>query len=303
MRALITGATGFVGRRLLEKLDQPAVVLSRNAAKARKSLAKYEVTAFNWDAENQPAPAEAFDGVDVVFHLAGEPVAEGRWTKAKKERLRESRVAGTRNLVQTLVQLPSKPRVLISASAVGYYGDRGNELLTEESSPAEDFLGEVCVSWERESHAAKLAGIRVVNPRIGIVLGEKGGAIGKMLIPFQFGLGSPLGTGKQYMPWIHIDDLVHQMIWAAQHESVSGAINGTAPNPVTNLEFTKTLGKVLSRPTFMPAPPTFVLKAALGEFANVLLGSQNAVPKKSLDAGFHFHYTELEPALRQILAK
>ncbi|QDU25779.1 Epimerase family protein [Anatilimnocola aggregata] len=303
MRALITGATGFVGRRLLTKLDQPAVVLSRNAAKAERTLAKFEVTAFDWDAENQPAPAEAFEGVDVIFHLAGEPVSEGRWTKAKKERLRESRVAGTRNLVQTITQLANKPRVLISASAVGYYGDRGDEILTEDASPREDFLGEICISWERESHAARLAGIRVVNPRIGIVLGEHGGAIGKMLTPFWLGLGSPLGSGKQYMPWIHIDDLVHQMLFAAERESISGPLNGTAPNPVTNLEFTKTLGKVLNRPTFLPAPPTFVLKAAIGEFANVLLQSQRAVPQRSLDAGFHFHYPDLEPALRQILAK
>ncbi len=303
MRALITGATGFVGRRLLSRLDQPAVVLSRNAAKAEHSLARFGVRAFDWDAENQPAPAEAFEGVDVVFHLAGEPVAEGRWTKEKKIRLRESRVAGTRNLVQTLGQLQHQPRVLISASAVGYYGDRGDDLLTEDASPREDFLGEICMSWERESHAARLAGIRVVNPRIGIVLGEKGGALGKMLLPFKLGVGSPLGNGKQYMPWIHLDDLVSQLLFAAERESISGPLNATAPHPVTNLEFTKTLGKVLSRPTFMPAPPTFVLKIIIGEFANVLLQSQRAVPQKSLDAGFRFQYPDLEPALRQIFEK
>jgi len=301
MRALITGATGFVGKRLLHRLDEPAVVLSRNARKAEKSLLAFNVKAFNWDAENQPAPAEAFDGVDVVFHLAGEPVAEGRWTAEKKRRLRESRVVGTRNLVNTLVQLPKKPRVLISASAVGYYGDRGDELLTEDASPREDFLGEICIAWERESHAARHAGIRVVNPRIGIVLGEKGGAISKMLTPFKLGLGSPLGSGQQYMPWIHIDDLVSLMLFAAERESISGPLNGTAPHPVTNTEFTKTLGRVLHRPTFMPSPPVFMLKILIGEFANVLLQSQNAVPKRSLDAGFHFHYPDLEPALREIL--
>lgn len=301
MKALITGATGFVGKRLLHRLDEPAVVLSRNAAKAEKTLSAFNVKAFNWDAENQPAPAEAFDGVDVVFHLAGEPVAEGRWTAEKKRRLRESRVEGTRNLVNTLVQLPKKPRVLISASAVGYYGDRGDELLTEDASPRDDFLGEICQAWERESHAARQAGIRVVNPRIGIVLGEKGGAISKMLTPFKLGVGSPLGSGKQYMPWIHIDDLVSLMLFAAERESISGPLNGTAPHPVTNYEFTKTLGRVLNRPTFMPSPPVFMLKTLIGEFANVLLQSQNAVPKRSLDAGFHFHYPDLEPALREIL--
>ena len=301
MKALITGATGFVGKRLLHRLNEPAVVLSRNAAKAEKTLAAFKVKAFNWDAENQPAPAEAFDGVDVVFHLAGDPVAEGRWTEEKKRRMRASRVEGTRNLVNTLVQLPKKPRVLISASAVGYYGDRGDEVLTEDASPRDDLLAEICVAWERESHAARNAGIRVVNPRIGIVLGEKGGAISKMLTPFKLGVGSPLGTGKQFMPWIHIDDLVGLMIYAAEHESISGAVNGTAPNPVTNYEFTKTLGRVVSRPTFMPAPPNFMLKILIGEFANVLLASQNAVPKRALDAGFHFQYPDLEPALREIL--
>lgn len=301
MKALITGATGFVGKRLLHRLEEPAVVLSRNAAKAEKALSAFNVKAYNWDAENQPAPAEAFEGVDVVFHLAGEPVAEGRWTAEKKRRLRASRVEGTRNLVNTLVQLPQKPRVLISASAVGYYGNRGDEVLTEESSSRDDFLGEICIAWERESHAARQAGIRVVNPRIGIVLGEKGGAISKMLTPFKFGMGSPLGTGKQYMPWIHIDDLVSLMLFAAERESISGPLNGTAPHPVTNYEFTKTLGKVLRRPTFMPAPPTFMLKLLIGEFASVLLASQQAVPKRALDAGFHFHYTDLEAALREIL--
>ena len=301
MKALITGATGFVGKRLLHRLEESAIVLSRNAAKAEASLAAFNVKAFSWDAENQPAPAEAFDGVDVVFHLAGEPVSECRWTKEKKRRLRASRVEGTRNLVQTLAQLPKKPRVLVSASAVGFYGDRGDEILTEESKSVDDFLGDICIHWERDAQIARQAGIRVVNPRIGIVLGEKGGAIAKMQLPFKMGLGGPLGSGKQYMPWIHIDDLVSLFLFAAERESITGPLNATAPHPVTNLEFTKTLGKVLGRPTFMPSPPVFMLKAIIGEFASVLLQSQNAVPKKALDAGFHFHYPDLEPALREIL--
>jgi uncharacterized protein (TIGR01777 family) len=210
-------------------------------------------------------------------------------------------VEGTRNLVQTLVQLPHKPRVLVSVSAVGYYGDRGDELLTEDSPPVGDFLGDICIHWEQEALAARQGGIRVVNPRIGIVLGEKGGALAKMLLPFKLGLGGPLGSGKQYMPWIHIDDLVSMFLFAAERESITGPLNATAPHPVTNLEFTKTLGKVLGRPTFMPSPPIFLLKAVIGEFADVLLQSQNAVPKKALDAGFHFHYPELESALREIL--
>lgn len=301
MKALITGASGFVGKRLLQRLEQPAVVLSRNAAKAEKSLSAFNVKAFAWDAENQPAPAEAFDGVEAVFHLAGEPVSEGRWTKEKKRRLRASRVEGTRNLVQTLVQLPKKPRVLVSASAVGYYGDRGAELLTEDAKPVPDFLGDICIHWEQEAQQARQAGIRVVNLRIGIVLGEKGGAIGKMLLPFQMGLGSPFGSGQQYMPWIHLDDLVGLFLFAAERDTLTGSLNATAPHPVTNRDFTKTLGKVLGRPTFMPSPPVFLLKAAIGEFATVLLQSQNAVPQKALAAGFQFRYPDLEPALREIL--
>lgn len=302
MRALVTGATGFVGRKLLARLPHGTVVLSRQTRKAEQSLAQFGIRAFPWDAENQPAPAEAFDNIDVVFHLAGEPVAEGRWTKEKKRRLRDSRVVGTHNLVQTLVQLPLKPRVLISASAVGYYGDRGDEVLTESSAPQPaDFLSDICIHWEQEAQAASLAGIRVVNPRIGIVLGLGGGALKQMWLPFFFGVGSPLGTGQQYMPWIHLDDLVSQLLYAADREALVGPFNATAPHPVINREFTKVLGRVMSRPTFMPAPPAFALRAVLGEFARVLLQSQNAVPQKLLNLGFEFHYRELEPALREVL--
>jgi uncharacterized protein len=216
--------------------------------------------------------------------------------------VRESRVVGTRNLVQTLVQLPQKPRVLVSASAVGFYGDRGDELLTEDSGPQpEDFLSDICIHWEREAQAAALAGIRVVNPRIGIVLGKHGGALKQMWLPFYLGVGSPLGSGQQYMPWIHLDDLVSQLLFAAERGVLTGPFNATGPHPLTNREFTKILGRVMRRPTFMPAPPTFVLKTIIGQFANVLLQSQNAVPKKMLDLGFEFHYPDLEPALREIL--
>lgn len=302
MRALVTGATGFVGKRLLSKLNRP-VVLSRNPRQAEKSLAGLDVSVFPWDPENQPAPAAAFAGIDAVFHLAGEPVAEGRWTAAKKVRMRESRVVGTRNLVQTLVQLPVKPKVLISASAVGYYGDRGDERLDEHSAPQDDFLAEICVAWERESLRATDCGTRVVNPRIGIVLGEGGGALAKMLPPFLMGVGSPLGSGKQYMPWIHLEDLCEMLLYAAKHPSLAGPINATAPTPVSNRDFTHTLGKVLRRPTFFPSVPGFALRLVLGEFAQVLLMSQNAVPAAALEAGFHFQFAELEPALRNVLKR
>jgi uncharacterized protein (TIGR01777 family) len=299
MRALVTGATGFVGRRLLGKLDN-AVVLSRDALRAEKLLSQFGVKAYAWD-PMRPAPAEAFDGIDTVFHLAGDPVAEGRWTEAKKARIRDSRVEGTRNLVTTLRAMGKGPKVLVSASAVGYYGDRGDEQLDERSQPGHDFLAEVCIGWEREASAARELGIRVVPVRVGIVLGEKGGALSKMLLPFRLGLGSPLGSGNQYMPWIHIDDLVGVMLHAAKSESAIGPLNGVAPYPVTNREFTKVLGRVLGRPTFMPPLPGFVLRILLGQFGQVLLASQRALPAVVLASGYRFAYAELETALRHIL--
>jgi len=302
MRALVTGATGFVGTRLLAKLENP-VVLSRNPDKAAKSLARFGASVHGWDPQAGPPPAAAFDGIDTVIHLAGDPVAEGRWNAKKKARIRDSRVVGTRNLVAALRALPVKPGVLVSASAVGLYGPRGEEELTEASAPADDFLAEVCREWEREAVAAREFGMRVVPIRVGIVLGENGGALRKMLTPFKLGLGSPLGSGRQYMPWIHIDDLVEMILFAAREPSVTGPLNGTAPNPVTTREFTKTLGRVLGRPTFFPPVPGFMLRLMFGEFANALLGSQRVLPKAALAAGFKFRYPNLEPALRDVLHK
>ncbi|MCE9529377.1 MAG: TIGR01777 family oxidoreductase [Planctomycetales bacterium] len=302
MRALVTGATGFVGDRLLAHLQNP-VVLSRDGAKAEKELEKFGVRAFSWNPTTEPAPAEAFAGIDTVFHLAGESVASGRWTSAKKIRMRESRIAGTRNLVLALAALPVKPKVLVSASAVGYYGDRGDEILDESASPAGDYLAELCQGWEREALAAKAHGIRVVTIRIGIVLGPKGGALAKMLTPFYLGAGAPLGSGKQYMPWIHLEDLVRMMLFAAEHENVHGALNGTAPSPVTNREFTKTLGRAIHRPTFMPPVPGFMLNIMFGEFGSILLHSQRAIPKAVEQAGFKFEYPQLELALQNIFQR
>ena len=302
MRALVTGATGFVGQRLLAHL-QNAVVLSRDGAKAEKELARFGAKAFSWNPQKELAPAAAFDGVDAVFHLAGEPVASGRWTSAKKIRLRESRIAGTRNLVATLAALPVKPKVLVSASAVGYYGDRGDELLEESAAPAGDFLAELCQAWEREALEVQQHGIRVALMRTGIVLGEKGGALSKMLTPFYLGAGAPLGNGRQYMPWIHIEDLVRLMLFAAEHDEVHGPLNGTAPHPVTNREFTKALGRAMHRPTFMPPIPEFMLRLRFGEFGSILLDSQRAVPKRAEQAGFRFDFPELEPALSDIFKK
>jgi uncharacterized protein len=302
MRALVTGATGFIGRHLLAKLDRP-VVLSRNAMRAAKELETFHVSAFDWEPQSGLPPVAAFEGVDTVFHLAGESVAEGRWTEKKKARIRDSRIIGTRHLVAALRGLPTKPLALVSGSAVGYYGSRGDEELDERSLPGHDFLAEVCIGWEREALAARDFGIRVVPIRTGIVLGAGGGALAKMLTPFYLGLGSPLGSGRQYMPWIHIDDLVEEMLFAAHESGIDGPLNGTAPNPVINRQFTKTLGRVLGRPTFLPGVPPFVLKTLIGEFAEVLLTSQRALPRAALAAGFTFRFSELERALRDVLQR
>ncbi len=300
MRVLVTGATGFVGRRLLAELHSP-VVLSRDVQRAQSSLAEFDVSAFPWDAQHEPAPEAAFaSGVDAVIHLAGDPVAHGRWWKSKKDRIRESRVAGTRHLVETLSRLTQKPKVLVSASAIGYYGSRGDEILDENAEPGDDFLAEVCQAWEAEAVKAREAGIRVALIRVGIVLGRGGGALSKMLGPFRWGVGGRLGNGRQWMSWIHIDDLVKMILMAVERDALSGPINGTAPNPVTNREFTKTLGRVLWRPTIFPVPG-FMLRLMLGQFANVLLGSQRVIPKAALDAGFQFQFPDLEAALRDVL--
>jgi uncharacterized protein len=301
MKALVTGATGFVGPRLLRLLDRP-VVLSRDPDRARHTIGHLVDRIIRWDPMQGPPAQEAFQGVDAVLHLAGESVAAGRWTAARKAMIRDSRVIGTRNLVQGIVQAAVKPRVLVSASAVGYYGDRGEEELTEAASPASDFLAQVCVEWEREALAAERAGVRVALARTGIVLGSgSGGALSKMLLPFKLGAGGPLGNGRQWMPWIHVADLARLYLHAAETGSIVGAMNSVAPNPVRNAEFTKVLAQQLHRPAFMPAP-YFGLRLAFGEFAQVLFASQRVIPKVALDTGFVFQYPELAGALREILA-
>jgi len=301
MRALVTGATGFVGPRLLRLLDRP-VVLSRDPDRARPRIGHLVDRIVRWDPLHGPPPQEAFEGVDAVLHLAGESVAAGRWTTARKAMIRDSRVIGTRNLVQGIVQAATKPRVLVSASAVGYFGDRGDEELTESARPADDFLARVCVEWEQEALAAEKAGVRVALARTGIVLGSgAGGALEKMLTPFRLGAGGPLGNGRQWMPWIHVADLARLYLHAAETMSIVGPMNSVAPNPVRNSEFTKVLARQLHRPAFMPAP-YFGLRLVFGEFAQVLFASQRVIPRVALDTGFVFQYPELAGALREILA-
>ena len=300
MRALVTGGTGFVGPRLLRMLDRPTIV-SRNPDRARQSIGHLAGRIVRWDPLEGPPPQEAFEGIDAVFHLAGESVAEGRWTAAQKARIRDSRVVGTRHLVQGIVQAHTKPAVLVSASAVGYYGDRGDEELTETASPADDFLAHVCIDWEKEAMAAEGVGVRVVTARTGIVLGSGGGALAKMLTPFQLGAGGPLGSGRQWMPWVHVADIARLYVHAADTQSIHGPMNAVSPHPVRNSEFTKALGRQLHRPAFKPAP-YIGLRILFGEFAKVLFASQRVIPKVALDTGFIFQYPDIAVALKEILA-
>lgn len=299
MRTLVTGATGLIGRNLVKALESP-VVLSRNPENAKRALNVSETYA--WEPEAGPPPAEALRGVDVVFHLAGDPVAEGRWTAGKKGRILSSRVLGTRNLVSRLESLEQKPRALISASAVGYYGARGDEVLDENSTAGNDFLAEVCKSWEAEATRAAGFGVRVVTPRIGVVLGPGGGALAKMLAPFKLGLGGRLGSGRHWMSWIHVDDVVGLLLHAAQVKGISGALNAVAPAPVTNREFTRELASALHRPAIFPAPE-FALRLALGEVTSVLLASQRVMPRVAEKTGYRFRHATLDRALRAALGQ
>ncbi len=298
MKALITGGTGLVGRRLLADL-QDAVVLSRDPTRATHLLGPGRTV--RWDPEAGPAPVAALAGVEAVFNLAGEPVAEGRWNDDKKRRIRDSRVIGTRNLVAGLKALDTRPDVLVSASAVGYYGDRGDEELDETSPGGHGFLAEVCAEWEHEARAAEALGMRVVCVRIGIVLAPGGGALQRMLIPFKLGAGGRLGDGKQWMPWVHVDDLVALLLHASRSGAVRGAMNAVSPHPMTNAAFTGALGHAVHRPAFLTVPKT-ALRLAFGEMSEILLASQRVLPRAAERTGYAFKHPALDGALAAVMA-
>jgi uncharacterized protein len=291
---LVTGATGLVGRELVRRLGE-AVVLTRDVEQSQRRLGA-GVRAFAWQPQSEPAPAAAFDGVDVVFHLAGEPVAEGRWTARKKERIRDSRVLGTRHLVAALSGLSALPRVLVCASAVGFYGSQGDRELREAAPKGEGFLADVTEAWEAEARAAERFGIRVIQARLGLVLAPQGGALARMLTPFRLGIGGTLGDGRQWMPWVHIDDVIGLLLHAARDERLRGPVNVVSPAPVTNAQFTRALGQALGRPAILPVP-RLALRAVFGELAEVLLHSQRVLPGAALETSYAFAWPALEPAL------
>jgi uncharacterized protein (TIGR01777 family) len=298
MKVAITGASGLIGSALSPFLSaggHEVVRLVRRAPKAADEI--------TWDPEGSGIDGEALEGVDAVVHLAGENLAAGRWNRRRKARIRDSRIGPTRLLAGTLARMKRTPKALISASAVGYYGDRGDAWLTEETAPADDFLGRLVREWEEAAAPAAQAGIRVVHPRLGMVLSPAGGALRKMLLPFRMGLGGVLGDGRQYMSWIAIDDLVGVIHHALVRDDVRGPVNVVAPSPVTNTEFTKALGRVLRRPTVAPAP-AFALRLVFGEMADAtILASIRVKPEKLVATGYRFRFPELEPALRHVLGK
>lgn len=301
MRVTITGAGGLIGARLvaaLRKRGDQVTALSRDAA---ATGARLGVEATAWRPESAPAPAEALAGRAAVVHLAGENVAQ-RWSEAAKRRIRGSRVAGTANLVAGLREAEPRPAALVSASAVGYYGARGAEVLDESSPPGIGFLADLCVEWEAAAERATDLGIRVAVLRTGIVLDRAGGALRTMLPPFRLGLGGPVAGGRQYMPWIHMDDVVGLYLAALDGgEAWSGAINATAPAPATNATFSKALGHALGRPALVPVP-ALALRARYGEMGAVVATGQNAVPRRALGLGYEFRHPELDEALRAALA-
>jgi uncharacterized protein (TIGR01777 family) len=292
MKVLITGASGLIGTELQKSFaakGYEVLLASRKEPVDDKHI--------QWDIDTGFAEPEKLEGIDVVVHLAGENISGLRWTEEKKKAIRDSRVLGTRNVVDAISKLKNRPKVFIASSAIGFYGERGDEEVTESSAVGKNFLAEVCREWEAESRRAEDAGIRTVLLRTGIVLSKDGGALGTMLLPFKLGLGGVIGSGKQWMSWISMDDHIAAINYTIENENLRGTVNLVAPHPVTNEEFTKTLGDVLYRPTFLPIPE-FAVSMVFGEMGDaLLLASTKVLPKRLQDAGFEFKYPNLKPAI------
>jgi uncharacterized protein len=306
MRVVVTGATGTIGRELISALlarGEEVVALSRDAARARRALGD-DVEPHAWPHPmGEPPPADALAGADAVVHLLGEPIAQ-RWNDESKEAIRESRVRSTRSLVEGLVALAPdrRPRTLLSQSAVGFYGPHRDERLDETAPAGSDFLAEVVVAWEGEALAAAASGVRVAVTRTGVVLSPSGGALAKMLPFFRLGIGGPVAGGRQYVPWIHLDDVVGAMLFCLGQPDATGPVNLTAPTPVTNAELARVLGRVLKRPAFLPVPGLAV-KSLYGEMAEIVITGQRAVPAVLERLGYGFRHPDLEPALRDVLGR
>jgi hypothetical protein len=298
MRVAISGATGLIGTALRESLAADGIEI---VALSRRLPQGAQIETIRWDVENGRFDASGLEGTDAVVHLAGEPIAQ-RWTDARKAAIRDSRVKSTRLLVEGLKSLRLRPKVLVSGSAIGFYGDRGDETLVESSPAGTGFLPETCQAWEHAAMEAMGLGIRTAVLRTGIVLSTKGGALKKMLLPFRLGAGGPVGSGRQWMSWIHIDDIVGAIRHALAKDEVMAAVNGVSPEPVTNADFGRALGRALSRPAFLPAP-AFALKIGFGEMSTILLEGQKVLPKKLLDTGYRFRFPNLPGALADILAR
>ncbi len=297
MNCVVSGGTGFIGSRIIERLQRDGhsiAVWSRQS----QSKARPGITSFQWDPLQGEPPAESLEGTDAVIHLAGEPVAQ-RWNDAVKRRIHDSRVVGTRNLVNAIARAQRKPKVLISASAIGYYGDRGDEILTESSGAGRGFLADLCRAWEEEAGRAAESGVRVIRLRIGFVLGKGGGALATIVPAFRAFAGGRLGSGKQWMPWIHVDDVADMFAYAVEHE-IAGVWNATSPNPVTNAEFTREMARALHRPAILPVP-AFGLRLVFGELAQHMLDSSRVIPDAALKADFPFRYPHLESALQNLV--
>ena len=300
MKVAITGATGFVGRRLVERLQEQGhqpLILTRNPAAAQRAFPTLEIVAYT--PTESGSWQQAIAGCDAVVNLAGEPIAESRWTPKHKQEILNSRQLGTQKIVEAIAQANPKPAVLVNASAIGYYGTSETATFDETSPAGNDFLAEVCQAWEAEAKKVKNAGVRLVILRLGIVLGN-GGALAKMIPPFKLFAGGPLGTGRQWFSWIHRDDLVNLILEALSRADIEGVLNATALNPVRMSELCQNLGKTLERPSWLPVP-SFALEALLGEGAKVVLEGQQVLPKRTTSYGFEYQYPTLKQALEEIL--
>jgi uncharacterized protein (TIGR01777 family) len=303
MRILVTGASGMIGSRVCDALlarGDEVAGLSRDPERATKT--NPTVSWHQWDSVRERPPQAALEGIDAVVNLIGEPISQ-RLTDEAKKRILESRERGTKNLVDGLLALPAKPRALVSASAVGIYGERGEAIVDESTPPGTDFLADACVRWEAAAKPAADAGIRLAVIRTGLVLDPDGGVLKPFLLPFRLGVGGPLAGGRWYMPWIHRDDEVGLILWALDTEAADGPFNSCAPNPVTNREFSKALGRALHRPAITPTPRAAVAALLGREMAEAATTSIRAMPRRALDLGYGFRFTEVEPALRDLLER